>query len=185
MNQAMRAGAFRKFGVIAVAVVVATLLTFPLAARTIHSRDLLFIVAVFLVSRYEGTIAGICVAFLSVGAFDWYFDQTPHVLDVTFGNIVRLIVFVSLSVMIALLDRQRRRATGDLATSNRALRKALDEIKTLRGLLPICSYCKRIQTGPETWVEVENYIRKHSEAEFSHGVCPDCLRKFFPDTVKI
>lgn len=53
----------------------------------------------------------------------------------------------------------------------------IDVTETLRGILPVCSYCKKIQAGPETWIDLENYVRKHSEAEFSHGICPDCLRK--------
>ena len=64
-----------------------------------------------------------------------------------------------------------------LVRTNQNLQTALDEIKTLRGTLLICSYCKKIETNPETWVEVENYVRQHSDAAFNHGVCPDCLRK--------
>lgn len=69
-----------------------------------------------------------------------------------------------------------------LESTNRDLHAALDEIKTLRGILLICSYCKKIEANPETWVELENYIRKHSDAEFNHGVCPDCLRKLTQET---
>jgi K+-sensing histidine kinase KdpD len=168
---------FQKAAVVVAAVALATLFTFPLAPRTVHSRDLLFVAAVILVSRYEGSIAGICTAVLSVLAFDWYFDQTPGVLDFTIGNGIRIVVFISLSVMIAVLDRQRHRAMDDLVTTNQKLHTALDEIKTLRGTLLICSYCKKIETNPETWTEVENYVRKHSDADFNHGVCPECLRK--------
>src|SRR5690348_18161502 len=82
--------------------------------------------------------------------------------------------------MITVLDRQRRRVTERLVTTNVELQRALDEVKTLRGILPICAYCKKIRTDPETWIAVENYIREHSEAEFTHGVCPDCLRTHFP-----
>ncbi len=171
----------RKLSVVAISVALATLLTFPLVPRVIHSRDLLFIAAVILVSRYEGPMPGICVALLSVVAFDWYFDQTPHVLDFTVANGLRIVVFVAVSLMITYLDRQRRRATERLTTANEELQKALDEVKTLRGILPICAYCKKIRTDPETWMAVEIYIRKHSEAEFSHGVCPDCLRRHFPE----
>jgi hypothetical protein len=64
-----------------------------------------------------------------------------------------------------------------LESRNQELKTALDEIKTLRGILLICSYCRKIEANPETWVDLENYVRKHSEAEFTHGVCPDCLRK--------
>ena len=168
---------FHKSVVVVAAVTLATLLTFLLAPRMFHSRDLLFVAAVILVTRYEGSIPGLCTAILSVLVFDWYFDRTPGVLDFTIGNGVRIVVFISLSTMVALLDRQRHRAMDSLVTTNQKLQTALDEIKTLRGTLLICSYCKKIETNPETWVEVENYVRKHSEAEFNHGVCPDCLRK--------
>jgi DNA-binding response OmpR family regulator len=52
-----------------------------------------------------------------------------------------------------------------------------DEIKTLRGVLLVCSYCKKIEANPDTWIDLENYVRRHSDAEFNHGVCPECLRK--------
>lgn len=159
------------------AVALAALFTFPLAPRMFQSRDLLFVAAVILVSRYEGSIAGICTAILSVLAFDWYFDQTPGVFDLTVGNGIRIAVFISLSAMVAVLDRQRRYAMNSLIATNQKLQTALDEVQTLRGTLLICSYCKKIETNPETWIEVENYVRKHSDAEFNHGVCPDCLRK--------
>ena len=168
---------FHQAAVVVAAVAVATLLTFPLAAVMFNSRDLLFVAAVILVTRYEGSIEGICTAILSVLAFDWYFDMNPGVLDITFGNGVRIVVFISLSTMVAVLDRQRRRAMDSLVTTNEKLQTALDEIKTLRGTLLICSYCKKIETNPDTWIEVENYVRQHSEAEFNHGVCPVCLQK--------
>ncbi len=61
------------------------------------------------------------------------------------------------------------------------LQEALDKIKTLRGLLPICASCKKIRDDQGYWHQVEIYIRDHSEAEFSHGLCPDCLKKLYPD----
>jgi len=132
---------FHKAAVVVAAVSLATLFTFPLAPRMFHSRDLLFVAAVILVTRYEGGIAGICTAVLAVLVFDWFFDQTPGVLDLTIGNGIRISVFISLSAMVALLDRQRRRAMDSLVTTNQKLQTALDEIKTLRGTLLICSYC--------------------------------------------
>lgn len=166
-----------KPAVVVCAVALATLLTFPIADRMFNSRDLLFVADVILVSRYEGTIAGISTAILSVLAFNWYFDMTPGNLDVTFGNGLRMLVFISLSVMVAMLDRQRRNAMGSLVGANQELHKALEEIKTLRGVLIICSYCKKVEANPETWVDLEKYVREHSDAEFTHGVCPDCFQK--------
>jgi DNA-binding response OmpR family regulator len=57
------------------------------------------------------------------------------------------------------------------------LERALREVKTLSGLLPMCAYCKRIREGEDYWQAVESYIAGHSEAQLSHGVCPDCFEK--------
>jgi phosphoserine phosphatase RsbU/P len=54
------------------------------------------------------------------------------------------------------------------------LEAALAEVKTLRGLLPICMYCKKIREGADAWQAVEQYVSRHSDAQFSHGVCPSC-----------
>ena len=61
------------------------------------------------------------------------------------------------------------------------LQKALSEVKKLSGLLPICSSCKKIRDDRGYWNGVETYISEHSEAEFTHGICPDCMRKLYPE----
>ena len=58
------------------------------------------------------------------------------------------------------------------------LEEALSRVKTLQGLLPICSYCKKIRNDRNYWQQVEGYISDHSEAQFSHGICPDCYARF-------
>lgn len=61
------------------------------------------------------------------------------------------------------------------------LRKTLDEVKTLSGLLPICSVCKKIRDDKGYWNQIEHYIMDHSEAGFTHGICPECSEKFYPE----
>jgi methyl-accepting chemotaxis protein len=61
------------------------------------------------------------------------------------------------------------------------LTDALAQIKTLTGFLPICSSCKKIRNDRGDWEQMEAYIREHSDAEFSHGICPECIRKLYPD----
>lgn len=61
------------------------------------------------------------------------------------------------------------------------LQQALQEVKFLSGLIPICAHCKNIRNDGGFWEKVENYIQSHSAAKFSHGICPDCLRKLYPD----
>jgi PAS domain S-box-containing protein len=60
------------------------------------------------------------------------------------------------------------------------LKKALAEVKTLSGLLPICSSCKKIRNDAGYWEQIEEYISDHSGAEFSHSLCPDCIKKLYP-----
>ena len=61
------------------------------------------------------------------------------------------------------------------------LEGALEEIKTLRGILPICCNCKSIRDDKGLWNRIESYISEHSNAEFTHSYCPDCIRKLYPD----
>ena len=61
------------------------------------------------------------------------------------------------------------------------LEEALKTVKSLSGLLPICASCKNIRDDSGYWQAVEAYITRHSEAEFTHGLCPDCIRKLYPD----
>jgi sigma-B regulation protein RsbU (phosphoserine phosphatase) len=64
-----------------------------------------------------------------------------------------------------------------LADRVRALEEALARVKQLQGLLPICSYCKKIRDDQNYWQQVESYIAEHSQAQFSHSICPDCYEK--------
>lgn len=63
----------------------------------------------------------------------------------------------------------------------RDLQKALAEVKTLSGLLPICSYCKKVRDDRGYWQQIESYITEHSELFFTHGLCPDCLAHHYPE----
>jgi hypothetical protein len=59
-------------------------------------------------------------------------------------------------------------------SARRAAEQALAEVKALRGLLPICSYCKKVRNDENYWEQIESYICQHSDAQFSHGICPEC-----------
>ena len=63
------------------------------------------------------------------------------------------------------------------------LRQAFDQIKTLRGIVPICANCKQIRDDQGYWNQVEVYVRNHTEANFSHCICPDCMTKLYPEFV--
>jgi hypothetical protein len=61
------------------------------------------------------------------------------------------------------------------------LQKTIKEVKTLRGLLPICSSCKKVRDDKGYWSQIESFIQEHSDAEFSHSICPECAKKLYPD----
>jgi len=63
----------------------------------------------------------------------------------------------------------------------KALQAALEEIKTLKDVIPICMHCKGIRDDKGYWNKLEQYITEHSDAQFSHGICDDCLKKHYPD----
>ena len=61
------------------------------------------------------------------------------------------------------------------------LEEAMQHIKTLQGILPICANCHKIQNDDKSWEQLEAYIQSHSDAQFSHGICPDCFKTLYPD----
>jgi len=71
-----------------------------------------------------------------------------------------------------------------LGEKNKSLSDYLAEIKILRGIVPICSFCKKIRDAEGNWSEVEAYVSRHSEAQFSHGVCPECGKIHYGDFLK-
>ncbi len=73
-----------------------------------------------------------------------------------------------------------------LAERVRQLEEALTRVKQLQGLLPICSYCKKVRDDQNYWQQVETYIEGHSDAQFTHGICPECREKYVdPELARI
>jgi len=75
---------------------------------------------------------------------------------------------------LAVLSEEQKRLITDLQS-------ALGNIRTLKGMLPICASCKKVRDDEGYWNQIEAYVSEHSEAEFTHGICPDCFRKLYPD----
>jgi PAS domain S-box-containing protein len=93
------------------------------------------------------------------------------------GNVVQMIEY---SVDIT----GRKNAELERENLILQLQEALAKVKQLSGFLPICSSCKKIRDDKGYWGQIETYIRDHSEAEFSHSICPDCAKKLYPDFYK-
>ena len=92
-----------------------------------------------------------------------------------------LITYSIVSILSFGLESSRLRYYEELNREKKKLEKALAEVKTLQGLLPICASCKRIRDDKGYWNQIESCIHKHSEAEFSHGICPECAKELYPE----
>jgi hypothetical protein len=76
---------------------------------------------------------------------------------------------------------RERRLRGRERELAREVDQALAQVKVLSGLLPICASCKRIRDQAEAWRPLESYIQEHSQADFTHGICPECMHRLYPD----
>jgi hypothetical protein len=93
--------------------------------------------------------------------------------------VVTSFVFVLIALIVPLWIIVN--GVSKLEQSQAELQEALDNIKTLRGLVPICANCKMIRRKNGSWQQLEVYIRDHSEAKLSHSICPDCATRLYPD----
>ena len=130
----------------------------------------LFLLPVILASWYRGWPLGVAAAVLLPTlrlSLSWHWDETtPWTMTEPIVNtLVRIVIFVAIAYMAAMLSQER---------------KALqEEVRTLRGLLPICMVCKKIRDDQGDWQILEAYIMRHSEANFTHGLCPNCLQEHY------
>jgi K+-sensing histidine kinase KdpD len=99
-----------------------------------------------------------------------FFFQFPSLIHPAFGFLVGFHVLAALGLVVMVVDRVRVRAED-----------SEDHARRLEGFLPICSHCKKIRDDNDIWQPIESYIRDRSDAEFSHGICPECLKMHYPE----
>ena len=133
----------------------------------------------------------ICLLCFIYTALDTTLGQVFRIGDISVG-IISIIHYFNIVAMFGLLGglvylyaETAARGEARLIKINTNLQKALSEVKTLRGILPLCSFCKKIRDDQGYWNQVDVYLRQHySEIDFSHGVCPECQAKHYPDFKK-
>jgi hypothetical protein len=118
------------------------------------------------IAPFSGSIN--TATFITVFAFSLYFYRS-------------YMVHLELETHKNHLEKMIEMRTAELKKKNTELKTALSQVKTLSGFLPICASCKKIRDDNGYWNQIESYIRNHSEAEFSHGICPDCAQKLYPN----
>ena len=136
-------------------------------------------------------IASIIVTITSELAFTFYShayglaNLIGHYFKiVSFYLIYKAIIETGLVKPYDLLFRNLKQSEEDLRYERDNLQKALAKVKTLSGLLPICANCKKIRDDKGYWNQIEAYIRDHSEADFSHSICPECAKNLYPEFYK-
>lgn len=128
------------------------------------------------ISPTAGLVMGVCSAgvwpvcdFVGKGKF-------PSSLIPYWDSAVKLGFYLIFTLILTRIKNDKR----ELERANSELAQALAEVKRLSGLLPICASCKRIRNEEGSWSLVEDFIQEHSEAQFSHGLCPECAVRLYP-----
>ncbi|MDD2468389.1 MAG: hypothetical protein PHI97_30790 [Desulfobulbus sp.] len=117
--------------------------------------------------------------------FKEYASRSQKFIDIGI-SLSLCIIINSIIFFFVLKEYSREKKLKEIALveairDKEVIREAFDEIKILKGLLPICSNCKKIKDDTGSWNQLETYIHKHSEAQFSHGICPDCAHELYPE----
>jgi hypothetical protein len=112
-----------------------------------------------------------------VNQFQGYIDALT--IGVSFSA-PALLVPLPAKIVLSMFVRLKK-TEEELLLNNIALENSLSQIKTLSGLIPICCSCKKIRDDQGYWNEIEEYINEHADIQLSHGICPECTGKLYPD----
>jgi K+-sensing histidine kinase KdpD len=190
-----RGSAWFDAGIAILAVVLATVARLPLEPILAgRSEFILFTLAVMASASAGGLRAGLLATVLASAAagtfyfFDpygtWVGDSARYWLQ----TLLFLLVGGGMSYIAGQLRHTRELAEARAVEAQEAQKRAeesarqtaaaLDRVRVLSGLLPICASCKKIRDPKGSWQQLEAYIRSHSDAEFTHGLCPECAREY-------
>lgn len=137
------------------------------------------IFTIFILGNRKGT--AVCSIFIFSALCIFICGQyISYISKYSIDVIIRFIaVFILITISVFLMEKIREKIQQTLTEANIDLKKSLEEVKALSGLLPICSKCKKIRDDKGYWNQIERYISKHSEAKFSHSMCPECIDEFY------
>jgi len=128
-----------------------------------------------------------CIAIILL-LYPALFNTHDYGLNMGFRFLISLlfitIIAYGLEASRSRYSRLLKKSNQKLTSQNEKLEAAMSEIKILSGMLPICSHCKKIRDDQGYWKQIETYISEHSDAQFSHSICQECLAKHYPNLVE-
>jgi hypothetical protein len=125
--------------------------------------------------RFTVSMAVVCSVF-TIGAF-FFKPGTAEIWKVIINRVLALFAIW----LITSLGLERKAIEEKQIMALAAKEKALEEVRVLRGLLPVCASCKKIRDDKGLWTQMERYIKAHSEADFTHCICPECAEKLYSE----
>ena len=152
--------------------------SFRLITLTGHTRAWLLLslgIATMAVRRYMTLVTILSTPAAHRVAADYYFE----IMGVLGAALIVVGVIAIKPVFIMI-----KNAEDEQRALSESLQEALANIKILKGLLPICANCKKIRDDSGGWQQIETYISEKSDTKFTHGICPDCIRKLYPEFTK-
>lgn len=111
------------------------------------------------------------------------FGKFGYVHEIDFSTRF-IVIFSILTILSCSIEFLREKYLNQLIAEKEELKKALNQIHVLKGMIPICASCKKIRDDQGFWTQIETYIKNHSDIEFSHGLCPECQAKIYPSLKK-
>lgn len=182
-------GTFKRWNIIAIAVFVllwiSMLFLFPhrtfasiIGLRVLRSALFLFS-GILLLARLPPQetsgrkLAGISQILWAIYMLVYGLFQNGELYDFVFGLLVGFQILAAFGLVVMIVDRIHLRAA-----------KTERRVNQLEKLLPICAHCRKIHGKDDEWYDMETYIEKNTTSQFSHGICPDCMKRYFPQYVK-
>jgi hypothetical protein len=146
--------------------------------------EIFYLAPIFYVTWFAGKRAGIAFSAISLGTIlcsDIMAGKNYDMLPLEIWNSAMYFSFYVITTLLLSGLRTALRLRADLIAE---LQRALRDVKELRGILPICASCKKIRDDDGYWHDVAVYIRDHTHAEFTHGICQECAERLYPDYFK-
>jgi hypothetical protein len=194
---------YRIYGLFGVVILSTISLNYAVKAsyNTINLTASVLAVMIFVLPAFELTFGSDASPLKrTLGCFYWLFCLTcvwralwiitlTREVSVMAPSMVHSIVFTSLDAMLIFgtlgyMLLLREKTDHALRTTMAGLERALSEVRVLKGILPICSFCKKIRDDKGFWNQIEVYVKNRSEADFSHTVCPECMKEHYSEYLK-